>query len=359
MDLGSPQTQFPSIHVAGTNGKGSVSLKIAKALEYSGYRCGLFTSPHILCFRERIAIGSALISEDDTASLLSLIIYLAKETGRTLTYFEYCTLLAFQYFACEKVDVAVIEVGLGGRLDATNIIHPIASIITSISKDHTELLGSSEEEIAREKAGIIKPFTPVLIGPRTPMTIFKAKADALQAPLTTVAGTYSHYGLENTAIARKALDLIQPHFHVKPDAMARALSLEPPCRFEIISRQPTVILDVAHNPDGISRLIQRIQSKFPTKKTHFALSFSSSKDIAGCAQLLSTIATSIHILDVKHPRLASPEVIKQQFTRPVSISLPEQFLAGPYLQFKEEDILVVCGTFFIMDIFKMNWAKTC
>ena len=324
--LGHPEKKFRSIHIGGTNGKGSVSLKIATALEYSHYKCGLFTSPHISQFGERIVINSQCISEEQITEIMSEIIAIAEQANIEPTYFEYCTLIAFQFFAQEKVDVAVIEVGLGGRLDATNLIEPILSIVTSISKDHTEILGSSEEEIAQEKAGIIKSSIPVLLGPHTPVKVFRKVAEQLNAPLICITEKFSHFGLENTAIAATALELIKKEFPLSTAAIQRAKQIEPPCRFEIVSPDTLarsdfsqyshipIVLDVAHNPDGIKRLIQRLQERYPTSRYRFAFKFSSSKDMTSCAELLGAIAKSIHILEIDHPRLASSNQVKQYFS---------------------------------------------
>ena len=148
-----PDRSFTSIHVAGTNGKGSVCIKVARALEKAGYRTGLYTSPHISSFRERIRINGKMITEEAVESILPPLFKVIEEAGIPATFFEITTFLAFLYFAREKVDFAVLETGLGGRLDATNIVSPCLSVITSISLDHTEILGGSCEEIAHEKGG--------------------------------------------------------------------------------------------------------------------------------------------------------------------------------------------------------------
>jgi dihydrofolate synthase/folylpolyglutamate synthase len=325
--LGHPELEYPTIHVAGTNGKGSVSLKIAQTLEKNGYRTGLFTSPHLSCFRERIRINGSLISEEDTARLLTPILTL------DLSYFEYCTLLAFQYFAEQKVDAAVIEVGLGGRLDATNLIHPVLSIITSISKDHTELLGHTEEEIAREKAGIIKPHTPVVIGPRVPRKVVEEIARPADAPLIRVSGVFPHYGEENRAIAESALSVLSKQFSIRK----KWLDKEPPCRFEGVS--DSIILDVAHNPDGFSQLIKRLRHTFPNERYHFLVGFSSKKDIASCAKIIADAAQSVHIIDISHPRLKNPHSLLPYFPGATVRSVEDV---------EHDGILVICGSFFIM-----------
>ncbi len=231
--LGFPSRAFPSIHIAGTNGKGSVATKIAYSLELAGKKVGLFTSPHIACITERIQINGKRISLEDLERL----------SLPGLSYFETVTLAAFAYFAEQKVDIAVIEVGLGGRLDATNIITPLLSVITSIDYDHQEFLGDTLEEIAREKAGIIKPGVPVVLGPRVvPRKCF---------PRGEFVETRGSYEEENRAIAKRALEILR----VPPLGIEKT----PPCRFQRFGR---IILDGAHNPAGIKRTIERIDEPF-------------------------------------------------------------------------------------------------
>ena len=166
--LGDPASAITTIHVTGTNGKGSVVYKIAKALEASGYKTGMYVSPHISSFRERITINGEMISEEDVVRNLQMINAIEPTLPTSLSFFECVTGMAFNYFKEKKVDVAVIEVGLGGRLDSTNIINPELSVITSIGLDHQGILGNTITDIAREKAGIIKDGKPVVVGPNCP-----------------------------------------------------------------------------------------------------------------------------------------------------------------------------------------------
>lgn len=165
--LGNPSQKFRSVHVTGTNGKGSVTCKIANALQRSGYKTGVFVSPHISCFRERITVNGEMISEREIEDMMPEIFQKCDKIGN-LSFFELITGLAYKYFAEKKIDVGVIEVGLGGRLDATNIINSEMSVITSIGLDHQGILGSTIQEIAREKSGIIKRGKPVVVGPQCP-----------------------------------------------------------------------------------------------------------------------------------------------------------------------------------------------
>ena len=360
--LGHPERSFPAIHIAGTNGKGSVCLKMSKALELSGFRCGLFSSPHISCFRERIRIGSEFIAESDVSRLLSTIQRLEREAQLQLTFFEYCTLLAFEYFAKNKVDIAVIETGIGGRLDATNILIPILSVITSIGLDHTEILGATKRLIASEKGGIIKPSIPILIGPTVPVHPIRKIADPLRSPLTIIPHQNLSFNLENASIAKKGLDLLSDRFPLQPDAIAQALAIDPPCRFEkvppanlarsplkILSRPAQVVLDVAHNPQGFERLVQRVRLEYPNRAIHFMVSFCRNKDIAQCAKAIFPIATSIAIPRIGHYRLASPEYLLPYFERrQTRIDFPIPLLESYLPELERGDLLVICGSFFMM-----------
>ena len=195
--LGNPHQTFPSIHVAGTNGKGSVTTKIAKVLELSGYRVGLFTSPHLERFEERIQINGVEISPQETEEKLSFLM----EAFPDFCFFDYTTFLALQYFSEQKVDVAVIETGICGLHDTTNLISPLISIITSVAFDHIELLGPTLEDIAYQKAGIIKPRVPIAIGPKARFNAIFDQAKALQSPLIEVGPQTGDYDDENRAIA--------------------------------------------------------------------------------------------------------------------------------------------------------------
>ena len=179
--LGNPQHQFKTIHVAGTNGKGSTSHMLAAILQTAGYKTGLYTSPHLYDFRERIKLNGALCTEDFVVSFTKKIQPLIEELEPS--FFEITVAMAFEYFAQQKVDIAIIEVGLGGRLDSTNIISPELSIITNIGMDHMNLLGNTLQEIAGEKAGIIKPFIPVVIGEVIPETRAVFDTAAANSPI--------------------------------------------------------------------------------------------------------------------------------------------------------------------------------
>jgi len=275
--LGFPHRQFKSIHVAGTNGKGSVATKIAKALQNLGYKVALYTSPHIKTFQERIQINGEMISMEDAERLAKLVY------NPTLSFFDALTAMGFLYFAEKGVDYAVIETGLGGRFDATNVIVPIVSIITSIGLEHTAILGDTLEKIAWEKGGIVKPNVPLIVGP-TAAPFFPGAITVKKEPL---------YSLENRSLAKRAL--LEMGF-----ACEAGLEVEPPCRFEKIG---DLILDVAHNPAAFEKLKEALQYHYPNQKHPFYLAFSKDKDWQKCIQMIEPVAESITFLKTDHPRL--------------------------------------------------------
>ncbi|RLN87940.1 hypothetical protein BBJ28_00018009 [Nothophytophthora sp. Chile5] len=398
--FGDPASRFEIVHVAGTNGKGSVAFKVAKALERSGYKTGLFVSPHVACFRERIQVNGALISESEVCEALSEIFNISAQLRIPATFFEITTMLAFLHFAKQGVDCVVLETGLGGRLDSTNIVTPALSVITSIGMDHMRVLGNTREAIAREKAGIIKPNVPVVVGPNTPIDVMMEFATRNNAPLAQVlpsAEFNDDYNAENTAIAREAcVQLNALHalqvgglgsstdlcVDLSSKRVASALEARPPCRFQVLhvirpnskERKVTVVLDVAHNPPAIERLAELLHKRFPDKKLRFVCGFSADKAIdtvlatitAACRQndpdaSDEDIQSRIHLVKANHPRGASLEEINQSLAESSSD-------AGGQRQFAEiavikdgvdaalaasraspdNEVVVVCGSVFLM-----------
>lgn len=286
--LGNPQHTFKSIHIAGTNGKGSVSWKIAEGLKHEGKRIGLYTSPHIGTFRERIQIDDQKIQEDEFVQWFPVVF----EVARGCTFFEMTTLLAFLYFSEKKVDAAVIETGVGGRLDATNIIRPMLSVITSVSLDHVGWLGSTRELIAVEKAGIIKSDIPVVIGQTVPKVVDEI-AFRLNAPLTRVSGSFNTFDEENSLIAKTALGAIQ----VSPDSIVKGIKRRPPCRMEIIEgRNYPLIFDVAHNPGGFAALFLSLKNLQGWQRFRVILGMGQDKDHKSCLKELIPYAEEIFLI---------------------------------------------------------------
>lgn len=310
--LGHPEKKFPSVHIAGTNGKGTVAYKMANVLEENGYRVGLFTSPHLKTYRERIQINGEMISEEQVAHRLEKILPLFQDPK----FFEVTTLLAFDYFAENEVDIAIIEAGLGGRLDATNIITPILSIITSIAMDHAPILGNTLEEIATQKSGIIKKGVPVVIGKSACYDSIIKKAH----PLYIVRD-------DPKAIARKALKLLP--FTLEE---TEGITKNPPCRYE---KHGDVILDVAHNPSAMTRLFERVKKEYPDRKIHVLLGIAKDKDREEILKIIQQYANKIAYVPSVHPRL-----YPFKNTTPIKEALE--------IGKKEGAVIVATGSFYIM-----------
>ncbi len=315
--LGNPHLKFKSVHIAGTNGKGSVSHMVAAILQQSGYKTALYTSPHLIDFGERIRINGITIDPEFVVSFV--------ENHRDLvetvqpSFFELSMAMAFDYFAKNQVDIAVIETGLGGRLDSTNILMPILSIITNIGLDHTEFLGDTVEKIAFEKAGIIKPGVPVVIGEYLPDTkpVFIHKATETGSKVILAQDTFplkwlesapdqlsfefrnerynvgltGKYQLKNCAAVLAAIDeLNQISLTIPSGAIHSGLSEVAQLtglrgRWEIIDRFPLLIADTAHNVQGMSAVVEQL-SRYPVNRLHIIIGMVNDKDIDGVLQIL-------------------------------------------------------------------------
>lgn len=301
--FGHPHTTFRTIHIAGTNGKGSCSHTIAAVLQAAGYRVGLYTSPHLVDFRERIRVNGEMIPEQYVIDFV--------EDERTFfeplhpSFFELATAMAFKYFADEKVDVAVVEVGLGGRLDCTNIITPEVSVITNISFDHIGFLGDTLAKIAAEKAGIIKPGIPVVIGETTAETrpVFAETAATKGAPVffaeemenlpfPDVESALKGYCQEkNTRTIRAALQVLQHSFMFTADDVRRGFAEVTSLtglrgRWEILSHQPLTICDTGHNVGGIQYIVRQLQDISRGRQLRMVFGMVSDKDITTVLQML-------------------------------------------------------------------------
>ena len=301
--FGHPHRNFRTIHVAGTNGKGSCSHTLAAILQEAGYRTGLYTSPHLVDFRERIRVNGQPVPEE------YVIRFVEEERSffepLSPSFFELTTAIAFRYFADQKVDVAIIEVGLGGRLDCTNIIRPDLCIITNISFDHTQFLGSTLAQIASEKAGIIKQDIPVVIGETTPETrpVFAEKAQAVQAPICFaedhVPEEYSDmdyelkglYQEKNRRTLLTALPLLQKAgYHLSEQAIRNGFAHV--CeltglmgRWQKLQDAPTLICDTGHNVGGITYIAEQLKQQ-TYRKLHIVMGMVNDKDIRGVLALL-------------------------------------------------------------------------
>lgn len=398
--------QLTVIHVAGTNGKGSVSLKIAKTLELAGQRAGqdtntktkvgLFVSPHVASFRERMQINGVLITEAEVSEYLPLVYEICEKHHIPATFFEITTALAFHFFAQHNVDAVVLETGLGGRLDATNVIRkPDLCVITSIGLEHTRILGDTIQLIAREKAGIVKKGVPVLVGPHCPHDVIRECAVEKEAGVYYAcedvlpdsggdhedgSGGYEDYDLENAMIARCAIKILEMHnsnhsnskssklnhyFPIAPDIVSEGVGQRPPCRFEERTipgpnqgKPVKVILDVAHNPDAMDYLVKKLQATYPDANIRMVVGFSADKDLKLCGStLLNFVAdpSSLHLVEAAHPRAAKLEDILQ--AQPAlrgsnfdeaDRSITAQVNSALRLAEERDEILIVCGSVFLM-----------
>jgi dihydrofolate synthase/folylpolyglutamate synthase len=279
--------------------------------------------------------------------------------------------LAFLYFKEQNVDYVVLETGLGGRLDATNIVTPIMSIITSISLEHTEILGTTLEEITKEKAGIIKAHIPVVVGPKVPLKPIEEITKTLNSPLLIVSEKFSHFNEENNAIAKKALEWMK----ISNSSIEKGLKELPPCRLQIVKDKPLIILDVAHNPDGLKSLFATLKDRYPDKSLSILFGLSKSKDIPACLKIIKQHGTSFHLIESSNGRNIEKHVLKEMMLKEdidlesifFKSSTQETVVASVEHALKNDHILVVCGSFFIMayvrahlnlneprDIFDMN-----
>jgi len=292
--LGHPESQLQCIHVAGTNGKGSCSHMLASVLQEAGFKVGLYTSPHLKDFRERIKINGQMVSEAFVCDFVNQ--HQSFFEANDMSFFEMSVGLAFDYFTKEKIDIAIIEVGMGGRLDATNIISPLVSVITNIGLDHTQFLGNTLTAIAAEKAGIIKSNIPVVIGEYTSETqpVFLATAKANQSPLyfasDLIATAYpsdliGDYQIHNKKTVLQTLTVLNQHTNFKTtethwekglSEVVKNTGLEG--RWQQLGTAPKIICDTAHNTHGLSIVLNQIQ-KEPFDQLHFVLGVVNDKDL--------------------------------------------------------------------------------
>jgi len=389
--LDNPHLKARTVHIAGTKGKGSVAAMVASALTASGYITGLYTSPHLHTFNERIRVDDRLISNEELVALVDRLkpeveAVNEKATYGQLTTFEIITALGFVYFEQKGVDLQVIEVGLGGRLDATNVVQPEICIITSISFDHTEVLGNTLAEIATEKAGIIKPNSIVITSPQADEVdkiIEKACLDC-QAELVRVGsdvtwrgtgfdysqqslqvqgklGSYElsipllgQHQLNNAATAVAALEILAGKgFHISVGSIANGLAkVDWPGRLQVLSRRPLVVVDGAHNTDSARKLKQSLEQYFDFDKAVLIIGVSSDKDIAGIISELVPLFDEVIATHSIHPRAMPTAPIVAEFRRQgveaketddIAVALPLALnMVG------EKDLICVSGSLFVV-----------
>lgn len=322
---GAPDRQLRFIHVAGTNGKGSVCAMLESIYRHAGLRVGLFTSPHLVAFGERIQINRQMISEADLVRLVTEMQAKLKQlpTDQHPTLFEFVTVLALQYFAEQKCDLVIWETGLGGRLDATNIVTPLASVITNIALDHTQWLGDTLAKIAYEKAGIIKHAVPAITAADAPeaLVVIREVAGAKGSPLRVVShadttnfphqvsllGTHQR---ENAALALAVVQELQATLSVAESAIAHGFAhLHWPGRLQLVTLASgqRVLLDGAHNADGMMLLRETLRDTFTGEKPVLIMGALADKDWRSMCTLIAPMVSEIHLVPVSSQRTATPE----------------------------------------------------
>jgi dihydrofolate synthase / folylpolyglutamate synthase len=397
--LGHPEHNFKCIHVAGTKGKGSISALMANVLKKAGYKTGLYTSPHLEDYCERIQVNNQAISHEGFVDLVEEIKPFVEQVEK-LSTFELTTALAFLYFARQNVDVAVIEVGLGGRLDATNIIDPLVSVITSISMDHMAVLGDTIEKIAVEKGGIIKSGRPLVVSPQKSevMEIFNQIAHEKQTPVyqtgkdfwyrplehtlekqTFSAGKSSLNGdggitftipllgqhqVENATTALAALQIANQYgLSISNEAIQQGFSdVFWPGRFEVLGHHPLVIVDSAHNRDSALRLKETLDDYLPGKTVLLVFGASEDKDVAGMFDELAPDVCKVIATQSIHPRAMETEIIAQiahNHNLPVEkINMIEDALQKALEDAKLNDTAVlVTGSLFVVAAVREVWKN--
>ena len=356
--LDNPHKKFKSIHIAGTNGKGSTAHLISSILQEAGFKTGLYTSPHLKDFRERIKINGVKISEND---VISFVTTNKKNFEKiNMSFFEYTVALAFDHFAKEKVDIAIIETGLGGRLDSTNIISPEISVITNIGYDHMNLLGNSLKQIAIEKAGIIKEKTPVLIGRKQieTETVFKEKASqkntsvfyAKQNEVKFNVPNYQKENINTSISAIKILDWKISNQEINDGIKNVNQNTGLRGRWETLSKNPKIICDTGHNVDGISNIISQLkQIKF--NKLHIVFGTVNDKKINDILNLLPKDA-KYYFCKAKIDRALNADKLKSIANEykliGESFESVEKALLNAKNNAKKEDLIFIGGSTFVV-----------
>jgi len=393
--LGNPQDRYPIVHVAGTKGKGSTAAMLASVLRAAGYRTALYTSPHLHTYRERIRIDGRLVSEEAVVRWIENHRRLL-ETFEGLTTFEVTTAMAFDIFAQEQVDIAVIEVGLGGRLDTTNVVTPILSVITPISLDHTEILGDTIAEIAHDKAGILKPGVPAVIAPQPAdaMSVIERVADSLGSALARVGKDWTctlvsmspdgqsieirgpagdvlrlrmpllgaHEAVNATVAVAAAHKLRARSFPLDVAAISTGVAaVEWPARTELLSRRPWIMVDGAHNGAAARCLLDTVDRLLGQRRVALIFGASSDKRIDDMFEVLLPAADQIIVTQADHPRAAQPAMLQEmarwrgrraEVSRTVAEALMSAFEGAG-----EDDLVLVAGSLFVAAEARMAWLR--
>ncbi|RXM41624.1 folylpolyglutamate synthase/dihydrofolate synthase family protein [Flavobacterium sp. YO64] len=364
--LGNPETQLKCIHVAGTNGKGSTSHMLASVLHEAGYNVGLYTSPHLKDFRERIKINGQEISENFVCEFIEK--HKSFFEANDMSFFEMSVGLAFDYFASEKVDIAIIEVGLGGRLDATNIITPLVSVITNIGLDHTQFLGNTLEAIAGEKAGIIKPNVPVVVGEYTTETqpVFLTKAEEKKAPIYFASDLIREvfpsdligdYQFHNKKTVQQTIKIINEttDFKVSDESIKLGLlnvvkNTALQGRWQQLGENPKIICDTAHNKHGLTVVMNQIK-KETFENLHIVLGVVNDKDLDSILPLFPQNA-HYYFCSPNSSRGLSTEILQSEAKKHQLIGEKYDSVESAFAEAKknasENDFIYVGGSTFVV-----------
>lgn len=398
--LGNPQDTFRSVHIAGTKGKGSTCAMVASMLQACGYKVGVYTSPHLIDIRERITIDGEMISEADFARLVRHIQPVASKLKPPATYFDVLTAVAFKYFAEQKVDIAVIETGLGGRLDSTNVIKPEVTAICSISKDHMAQLGNSLSSIAREKAGIFKPGVPAVSVQQTPEVegVLKRVAEEVGAPLditgktiefsyrfessrlmgphnriclTTPNSKFEHLAVPlmgehqaiNCGLALSIIDRLKTRgLAINDNQVMEGLAKTTiPGRMELINAMPRVLVDCAHNAASLDAMMRSIGQHIPYDSMVVIFGCCSDKDVPGMLERITAGADKVIFTKVNNIRSADPAELAATYTElygkmaQVAPTL-EDALSIANRAVTKEDLICITGSFYLVGEAKKYFA---
>ncbi|OGP92292.1 MAG: hypothetical protein A2Z19_02870 [Deltaproteobacteria bacterium RBG_16_54_18] len=381
--LGDPHRGLKVIHVGGTNGKGSVGAMVASVLQEEGYRVGLYTSPHLVSFAERILVNGVPIPWEEVAWLTELLCRRVVENSipSRFTFFDFTTAIAMYYLSLQKVDFAIVEVGLGGRLDSTNVVDPLVTVVTTIDRDHCEILGEQLEDIAREKAGIVKPGVPLISGATQPevIAVLEEVCRAKKVPLLLLGrdfrgvqtaphtltfhgrawiykditiGLAGFYQIANAAIALEVLEVfVEAGFRVKRESLYQGLAtVRWPGRLEVVHSMPHVILDGAHNPAAAKSLKRCLQEEFDYRRLYMVMGVMADKEVVAILAELAPLADLLIATSPPHPRAMSAQALAEIARRYCDeVKVIEDVGEGvAYAQAMadKDDIIVVTGSFF-------------
>ncbi len=395
--LGNPHTRFAAVHVAGSKGKGSTAAAIAAALRHAGLRPGLYTSPHLHTFRERIQVDGHLIPPERWAAIVERLQSLVDTLPVRPHTFDLLTAIAFQYFAEENVPLAVVEVGLGGRLDSTNIVRPAVCAITTLDLEHTTILGPTLRHIAREKGGIIKPHVPVIVAPQPPeaIEVLETMADDHRAPFILMGDAWQyrvrdafphgiyvdvigpdvtyedvfvslrgrHQGV-NAAVAIAVLHTLAQQGWPIREAHIRAglATVRWPARLEILQERPVLLLDAAHTLKSMRLLVDNVDRWFAGRRVHAVFGVSEDKPVAELLDILWDRVETLVITRSEHPRAASPDYILHHLPDTAGPDVRvcarvEEALAEALALANPDDVICVCGSIFLAAAVRELWAR--